>query len=133
MFHPFSSEFKQLCDFESNTSNYAIHDKSGKDRKLQEVVLRLPLIWIVAPILLAYWGRSIYLHPKTWMIAAITTIGVVAAIIGLYFLSCRIKFRSKSVNLYYEQVPVARPKKQRVPVKVRWLDAKGKLCLPFPE
>lgn len=134
MFHAFSSMFKQLCDFESKRCNWAFQDATGRDRKsILDIVPRLPIVWIAAPILLTLWGRSIYHHPKTWMWAAIILIGFVAAIVGLYFLTELIRSRSKSVPVYYEMVPIEKPKKRRVTPKVRWLDAKGKYCLPFPE
>jgi hypothetical protein len=44
-----------------------------------------------------------------------------------------LKSRRKSVQIYYEMVPIEKPEKRRVTPKVRWLDAKGKYCLPFPE
>lgn len=134
MFHAFSSVFKQMCDFENKTCNYALQNSAGKDRtKIQDILVRLPIFWIAAPILLTYWGRSIYHNPKVWMWAVIILVGLVAAIAGLYLLTEKIRSRRKSVPVYYEMVPIEKPKKRRVTPKVRWLDAKGKYCLPFPE
>lgn len=134
MFHAFSSMFKQMCDFESKACNYAFQDAAGKNREsILGVVSRLPIVWIAAPILLAYLGQSIYRNPMTWVWAVIILVGIVAAAFGLYFLVEKLKSRRKSVPVYYEMVPIEKPRKSRVPVKVRWLDAKGKYCLPFPE
>ena len=134
MFHAFSSMFKQMCDFESKTCNWAFQDANGRDRKtVVAIASRIPLVWIASPILLYLWAGSIYHHPKTWMWAAIILIGFVAAIVGLYFLTELIRSRSKSVPVYYEMVPIEKPTIRHLTPKVRWLDAKGKYCLPFPE
>lgn len=134
MFHAFSSMFKQLCDFESKTCNYAFQNANGRDRdKILSIAIRIPIVWIVAPILLSYWGSSIYHHPKMWMWAVIILASIAGGGFGLFYLVEKLKSRMKSVVLYYEQVPIEKPKNPRVPIKVRWLDAKGKLCLPFPE
>jgi len=133
MFHAFSSEFPQICDFENNTCNYAFRDKSGGIRTLKGTIVRLPIVWIAASIILPYLGWDIYHHPKAYLTALAIVAGFVALLLGLIFLSGKIQSRRKSVELYYEQVPIEKPKKPRVPVRVRWLDATGKLCLPFPE
>lgn len=132
MFHAFSSQFGQLCDFESNP-NYAFKDKSGKFRTLRGTLVRLPIVWVAASVILPYLGWGIYHHPKAYLTALAIVVGFVALLLGLIFLSGKIQSRRKSVELYYEQVPIEKPKKPRVPVRVRWLDATGKLCLPFPE
>jgi hypothetical protein len=134
MFHAFSSIFKQMCDFESKTCNYAFQTATGENRKrILSIVLRLPVFWIAVPVLLTYLGNSAYHHPKIWLVAALTIVTGVGLGLGTFFLLCKLASRSKSMLVYYEQVPVERPKKHRVPVKVRWLDAKSKYCLPFPE
>jgi hypothetical protein len=134
MFHAFSSVLKQMCDFESKTCNYALQNSAGKNRtKIQDILVRLPIFWIAASILLTYWGRSIYHNPKVWMWAVILLVGLVAAIAGLYLLTEKIRSQRKSRPVYYEMVLIEKPKKRRVTPKVRWLDAKGKYCLPFPE
>lgn len=134
MFHAFSSVFKQMCDFESKTCNWAMQDATGEDRKsVVSIASRLPIVWIAGPILLSYWGSSIYHHPKTWMWAILICVGFVATLVGMFYLSEWLRSRNKSVEVYYEMVPVAKPKKRRVTPKVRWLDAKGKYCLPFSE
>lgn len=137
MFHPFSSIFKQLCDFDSRTSNYATQNSKGNYRPLiRDVLVRLPLFWIGAPILTYYSSRSVYHNPMLWGIAGGVTLGIavfIAAIVGLVNLRSRVKNRRQPIEVYYELIPVEKHKKQRVPVKTRWIDAKGKLCLPYPE
>jgi hypothetical protein len=134
MFHAFSSMFKQMCDFESKTCNWAMQDANGRDRKtVVAIASRIPLVWIASPILLYLWAGSIYHHPKGWIWAVIFVVCSVGNGVGLFFLLEKLKSRNKSIAVYYEQVPVERPKKRRVTPKVRWLDAKGKYCLPFPK
>lgn len=133
MIHPFSSVFKQLCNFEDKRSNYALYDSDGKFRKFESYLVRLPATWVVIPTILYLLGNSIYHNPKWWMWMVIWTATSVVGMYLIYRLASWVVARNKSVVLYYEQVPSNKPKKARVTVKMRWLDAKGKLCLPFPE
>lgn len=133
MFHAFSSIFKQLCDFESKTCNYAVRDSNGKERDIQSTLIRLPIAWVVVPAVLYGVGSSVYHHPMSWVFAVVTILGFIGAVAGWIFLSNKLRARRRSVEVYYEMVPVEKPKKQRVPAKARWIDAKGKLCLPYPE
>jgi len=134
MFHAFSSVFKQMCDFESRTCNWALQDSTGIDRKsVLAIAVRIPILWVVVPTLLYLCGTSIYHHPMAWIALTSFLVGTVALGFGLFVLTEKLKSRSNSVVSYYEQVPIEEPKKRRVTPKVRWLDAKGKYCLPFPE
>jgi hypothetical protein len=134
MFHAFSSVFKQMCDFESKTCNWALQDSKGKDRKgVLPIISRLPIFWICGPLGLFYLSASVYNHPKIWVWGLIFVASVVACAFGLFYLTKMLKSRRKSVQIYYEMVPIEKPEKRRVTPKVRWLDAKGKYCLPFPE
>lgn len=134
MFHAFSSTFDQLCDFESKTSNWAFQDDSGECRKSTlAIVLRLPIIWILAPIGLSFLSYGIYIKPKAFMWAAILLASGAAGGFGLFLLLNKLKYRINSADAYYEVVSAEKPKKRRITPKVRWLDAKGKYCLPFQE
>jgi hypothetical protein len=129
MFHAFSSLFEQMCDFKSKTCNWALRDAAGEDRKsIPAIISRLPIVWIAAPILLTFLSKSIYHNPKAWMLATLLLVSIVAGGFGLFLLIERINSRRKSVVVYYEQ---ELPKKRRTSMKVRWLDATGKYCLPF--
>lgn len=134
MFHAFSSVFSQMCAFDSRTCHWALQDSNGFSRgNSLAIAARIPILWPIVPTILYLWGRSIYHYPGFWLILVIVLACSVGLGYGLFVLTEKLKSRSKSVISYYEQVPIEEPKKRRVTPKVRWLDAKGKYCLPFPE
>jgi hypothetical protein len=134
MFHAFSSTWGQMFDFGESEANWATRAKgANKDRGVFSIIIRIPLVWIGGPIGFYYLVRTILHHPWVYLIGTLVIILGLAIGFGLCYLVEYVKSRRKSIPLYYETIPIERPKKPRVPFKVRWLDAKGKLCLPFPE
>lgn len=132
--HPFTTEFNS---FFVPKGNQAIYDSEGDYRiGLLDVIWRIPVMWAIIPALLYVLGLglhwtwlSITHHPMAWLIAVGVIVLVVAMAFGLMILTAR--RRKNSVPIYYTQIPVE--PKEKVSYRVRFLDLKGRLCLPYPK
>ena len=134
-FRPFETTFSMIRDQVEKNDNYAFYDSEGKERSSAlRVILRMPLLWVVLTVAVVaicripHHARILTLELMGYFAGSIV-MAVLATMGGKrYFASL-----PPRQQIYYEKT-LARldpTEKRSIPLLVRYLDLKHRVCLPY--